>query len=256
MFKFKKTLPKLCSSRETLLGRIKQAETAVEKLRVSAVKSILTETDPAARTQGAKVHQAETELSLLREALVALDAEIATAEERERVTADNALRETTAAALNAMADRIERATIPLTGSLDEFRNAFAEIGDILGAGGTMLPFLDNLREQLPASAMFHVEELRTRAQAVLDGNAPPCLPAKPDLAIIENGQPLMEKSPWHERGRPSGPVRLPEIANPDLAPSQVFQEYSHDPPISHISFPKGAEPEPGLVKNGESSRRT
>ena len=243
MFKAKKSVSKLCSSRETLLGRIKQAETAVEKLRASAVKAILSEGEPA--PQGVKVHQAETELSLLREALVALDAEIVEAEEVERITAEKEQRKTTASTLNGMADRIERATIPLTGSLDEFRNAFAEIGDILGAGGTMLPFLDNLREQLPASAMFHVEELRTRAQAVLDGNAPPCLPAKPDLAIIENGQPLMEKSPWHERGRPSGPVRLPEIANPDLAPSQVFQEYHRDPPVTHVSFPKGAEPEPG-----------
>jgi hypothetical protein len=226
MFKKKLKPADPADRRADLAARLTAAEDRLTKLRADAVSAASTNPDQLAALSE-QAARAEFEADVLSHAIDQTEQVIEEAADLARQEADRAQRETTAAALNAMADRR------------------TEIGDILGAGGTMLPFLVNLREQLPASAMFHVEELRTRAQAVLDGNAPPCLPAKPDLAIIENGQPLMEKSPWYERGRPSGPVRLPERMNPDLRPAPAFQEYHRDPPITHVSFPKGAEPELG-----------
>jgi hypothetical protein len=92
-------------------------------------------------------------------------------------------------------------------------------------------------------------DLRARANAILAGTAPPEMPHKPDLHIIDPTLPPLQKVP---DGLPPT-YRIPEGHRPQAyipeqhaRPSDPFTRPSNDPPITSVSWPKGDGPDEGF----------
>jgi hypothetical protein len=132
--------------------------------RIEALQAQL-DASTAPRPAGA-AGQAEFALDALRTALVQLDAAITAQAEKERATADRALRERT-----SLAEGLEKALTPLPGALQELQGAVTACLPVIGETG-----LQNLSNEIPSAITIFTTEIRTRAEQTLAGTAPATLP--------------------------------------------------------------------------------
>jgi hypothetical protein len=206
----KQTLSDKQQARDVLAVKLQLAEDSLSGARHDAVQAALAAVGDAEQAAAEdKIHRAETHALTLENALLALDVEIAEAEEAERAAEDKRVRAATSSQLNAFADALEKAIAPVTPDLLELKSAVDAIADIVGPSG--LPtLLGNMSIEVPNAVAFFVGELRARAEKTLAGSAPATLP-KPFVPTVVPEPPkgpttqifALQNLTWRdERGQP------------------------------------------------------
>jgi hypothetical protein len=168
---------------DDLAARLSAAEVRLTKLRADAVNAA----GSAPEKLGALSEQAfraEFEIAALEAAIEQAEKERAEAEENARRKADKEQRKQTSRDLHALADSLEKASAPIPDVLKNLQTALAAALPVIGENG-LAPLLGNLSVEIPAACELFVGELRGRAVQVLQGTAPPTLPAPPVLTVIE-----------------------------------------------------------------------
>jgi hypothetical protein len=191
MVYFTKKPPDLAARRQALVAEIQIAEQTLATARRAVMDAGKAGWALDKRTPvNARAREAEIDLDGLQNALSDLDAEITAAAEQARVAADEAQRKQTARALTAAAEKLEAAFAPLPDALEAGRAAYTELEHLLGSSGLPV-LLQNLALEIPNAVVFHVAELRARAERTLHGDAPACLPAPfiPEIVKTEPAAP-------------------------------------------------------------------
>jgi hypothetical protein len=249
-FKRKKaTTSERQSSRETLIGRIVQAEAAVETARREAVTAVLNGANVAAQTAAdGKAHLAEVSLSVLRAALVELDREIAQAEAAEAEKLAQAKRDESVAALEDLAVQWEEAVAPLPAVLEALGEVASIHQSIFGPSG-LAALLANLAKELPIAAQMAAADLRARANAIAAGTARPEMPHRPELFVIDGTLAPLERVDLKSKPKtyeiPEG--QRPQLYIPERPTANSYgARPCNDPPITSKSWPAGSGPDEGF----------
>jgi hypothetical protein len=159
--------------------RLQSAEAALDKARV-AVEACALDNDDAKLDKALSVKRVcEDKLAALESARKRLDAEHADIEAQLAHEADQKQRVATAASIDELITRWESGQQRFIETASSLGMVAREASVITqDAAGSRL-FLEQCVEQLPAAGTVVCNELRNRAQAVLDGYARPDLP-KPE----------------------------------------------------------------------------
>jgi hypothetical protein len=184
MFKKKTQKPADCAERhDDLTGRLSAAEARLSALRTEAISDARTNPDKlAAHAENAS--RLEFEIAALTEALRQAERESAEAEEVARREADKRQRQQTSHDLRKLADGLEKAVAPVPDAMQSLQDAITAVLPIVGPNG-LADLLGNLSVEIPAAVELFISELRARADQTLTGTAPPTLPARPVLLVIE-----------------------------------------------------------------------
>jgi hypothetical protein len=169
--------------RQDLAFKLQKAQDDLSGARHNAVQAALAGAGDAEQAGAEdKIHRAEIHTLTLENALLAMDVEIAEAQEAERVAADQAQRQETADDLEQRAVLLEKASAPLAKTLGELKAALDECIPVVGEIG-MPGFIGELVKTLPDGCAVIAAEVRARAAATRNGTAPATLP-KPFIPQI------------------------------------------------------------------------
>ena len=120
--------------------------------------------------------KAEDDAKAALNALARLDAEIAAAEEKERIAADRKVREATSRHLHALADRLEKQSKAFLDAIPRFAETLDEVAGLGSPEMTefsgLVPLLGHLQVEAGMLLVEHASLVRSRAAATLAGTAP------------------------------------------------------------------------------------
>jgi len=193
--------------RTDLAYKLQAAQDDLSGARHNAVMAALAVVNDSeqSRAEG-EIHRAEIHAATLENALLAMDVEIADAEEAERVAADQAQRQATADDLERRAVQLDKAAAPIGKMLADLKEALDGCVPVVGEIG-MPGFVAELVKALPDGCITIAAEVRGRGAATLAGRAPASL-AKPFIPqIVEKpiGPTKQIFALEHLRWKPTGP---------------------------------------------------
>jgi hypothetical protein len=168
--------------------RLQTAEAKLAEAR-SSVEALALESDEAALDRALQSRRAaEDKLAALHGAAAKIGKEISAIEAQIDKVVDQRCRSETSAAVNTMADRVQRAAAAFDEAAKEMEAASNEAGPLIPEAQAVHQFVLDARTQLVPAVEMIVAALKAHARGVSSGHGPASLPRPaapaPKLAIV------------------------------------------------------------------------
>jgi hypothetical protein len=175
----------------------KAAQIAAAEAKLAEIRATVEQEGDEAKLEAAVLaeHLAERKIAALDIQRVKIAQEIAGLEAQIEAVVDARMRNETALAVNAMADRFAAAAQAYEASSLELEESAKEAGRLIPEGVAIFEFTKLTRTQLPPAVELVLSALKSHAKLVLSGAGKPSLPAPPPepvkLAVVPSGEPVV-----------------------------------------------------------------